>query len=450
MKQTFTWKQKLRQLLSVMLPVLITQISLSAMNFFDTTMSGHASRQDLAGVAIGSNLWLPVYTGLTGVLLAVMPMVAQLHGARRPQDMPVVVVQGLYLAILLAAVTTMIGWLGLPAALQSMGLEAEVERIAFDFLGAISLGMAPLFAGSVLRCFIDALGYTRITMLVTLGALPVNIVLNYALIFGHFGFPKLGGVGAGYASAVTYWLILLAAVWVVHRLPPFCQYGIFAKWQAPSPAMWKEQLRLGLPLGTAIFCETSIFGVVAVFMAAFGTLTIAAHQAAINFAGLVYMLPLSMSMALTIVVGFEVGAGRWRDARQYAFLGVAVALTAALFCALGLWAGNAQVAALYTKDESVLQLTREFLLYAAFFQLSDAVAAPIQGILRGYKEVTIPFVVALVSYWGLALPVGMVLSKSSWGPFGYWLGFIIGLAAGAAALALRLRYVQRLKANSAL
>lgn len=450
MKQTFTWKQKLRQLLSVMLPVLITQISLSAMNFFDTTMSGHASRQDLAGVAIGSNLWLPVYTGLTGVLLAVMPMVAQLHGARRPQDMAAVVVQGLYLAGMLAVVTTAAGWLVLPAALQAMGLEAEVQRIAFAFLGAISLGMAPLFAGSVLRCFIDALGYTRITMLVTLGALPINIALNYALIFGHFGFPKLGGVGAGYASAVTYWLILLAAFWVVYRLPPFCRYGIFEKWQAPSPAMWKEQLRLGLPLGTAIFCETSIFGVVAVFMAAFGTLTIAAHQAAINFAGLVYMLPLSMSMALTIVVGFEVGAGRWRDARQYAVLGVAVALVAALFCALGLWAGNEQVAALYTKDESVLQLTREFLLYAAFFQLSDAVAAPIQGILRGYKEVIVPFMVALVSYWGLALPVGMVLSNTSWGPFGYWVGFIVGLAAGAVALALRLRHVQRLKANSAL
>ena len=183
MKQTFTWKQKLRQLLSVMLPVLITQISLSAMNFFDTTMSGHASRQDLAGVAIGSNLWLPVYTGLTGVLMAVMPMVAQLHGARRPQDMPAVIIQGLYVAVMLAALTLLAGGLILPAVLQSMGLEAAVERIAFDFLAAISLGMAPLFMGTVLRSFIDALGYTRITMLVTLGALPFNIALNYALIF---------------------------------------------------------------------------------------------------------------------------------------------------------------------------------------------------------------------------------------------------------------------------
>lgn len=446
MKQTFTWKQKLRQLLSVMLPVLITQISLSAMNFFDTTMSGHASRQDLAGVAIGSNLWLPVYTGLTGVLMAVMPMVAQLHGARRPQDMPAVIIQGLYVAVMLAALTLLAGGLILPAVLQSMGLEAAVERIAFDFLAAISLGMAPLFMGTVLRSFIDALGYTRITMLVTLGALPFNIALNYALIFGNFGFPKLGGVGAGYASAATYWLIFLVAVWVVRRLPPFSLYGIFAQWQAPSLKMWKEQLRLGIPLGTAIFFETSIFGVVAVLMASFGTLTIAAHQAAINFAGLVYMLPLSMSMALTIVVGFEAGAKRWIDAKQYGLMGIAVALAAALLCALGLWLGNEQVAALYTQDESVLQLTREFLLYAAFFQLSDAVAAPIQGILRGYKDMAAPFVVALISYWGIALPVGIWLSKMSWGPFGYWIGFILGLAAGAAALALRLRQLQKKKA----
>lgn len=444
MRQTYTIKEKVRQLAVILFPILITQISLSSLGFFDTMMSGHVSQNDLAGVAIGANLWMPVFTGIGGILMALTPMIAQLNGAGRHQEMPAIVLQGLYLAVAIGIFLIGAGvWLVKPL-LDMMQLEPAVLDIAYRFLQAIAWGVVPLFLSMTLRNFIDTLGYTRVTMMIVVGTVPINVFLNYLLIFGNFGFPKLGGVGAGYASAITYWIIFGISAFVILKVPPFDAYGIFQKWYRISWAAWREEMRIGLPIGFAIFCETSIFGVVAFLMAKFGTVTIAAHQAAINFAGVVYMLPLSVSMTLTIVVGFEIGAKRFRDARLYTRLGIGLAVAAAVVCAMGLLLFKHQVAGFYTQDFAVLQLTEQFLVYAAFFQLSDAIAAPIQGVLRGYKDVRATFIVALISYWVIGLPIGYALSfHPQWGPFGYWIGFIVGLAAGAAALSARLLKTQR-------
>lgn len=450
MRQRTSLMGKIRQLLTIMLPILITQLSLMAMNFFDTTMSGHAGAVDLAGVAIGANVWMPVFTGLNGVLYAVVPMIAQLLGAGKKEDIPFVVLQGLYFAIFIGAMVIIAGSFFVSGILASLGTEAQVYHIAYGFLQGIAFGVIPFFSYMVLRSFMDALGHTRITMMITLLAVPINVVLNYMLIFGHFGFPRLGGVGAGYASALTYWSITLIIIAVIHKMEPFRQYGIFKRFYPVSLKAWWEQLRIGIPIGFAIFCETSIFAVVSLLMSEFNTATIAAHQAALNFASLVYMLPLSISMALTILVGFEVGARRLADARQYSYLGIAGALLLGTGCAFILVFFRAPVASMYTVDPGVLELIQQFLLYAAFFQLSDAVGAPIQGILRGYKDVRVTFILALVSYWVIGLPLGYYLAHySELGPFGYWLGQIIGLAAGALFLFGRLLRVQKKEARRA-
>ena len=184
-------------------------------------------------------------------------------------------------------------------------------------------------------------------------------------------------------------------------------------------------------------------------MSRFSTVTIAAHQAAINFASLIYMLPLSVAMALTIAVGFEVGAGRMRDARQYAQLGLAFSLGQGLLCVLLLLLFNRQIAQIYSTENAVIEMTSRFLLYAALFQLSDALATPVQGILRGYKDVNITFMVTIGAYWLLGLPLGQYLSwLPQFGAYGYWLGVVIGLALGALCLLGRLLFLQRRLAAS--
>ncbi|MGX1827769.1 MATE family efflux transporter [Paenibacillus taichungensis] len=441
---TTSFSQKVKQFLIIFLPIFTTQIALSAMSFFDTNMSGKFSPADLAGVAIGTSLWLPVQTGLSGILIGITPVVSHLLGSKRNDKIGHSVIQALYLGVAVGIVVLAAGTLLLSPILNGMPLEPRVAQVAFYFLCALAFGVIPLFGYTVLRSFMDALGQTRITMMITLVSLPVNIFLNYLLIFGRWGFPQLGGVGAGVATASTYWLIFLLSLFFAHRIEPFAQYGIFRKMPKISLTKWKELLKIGVPIGFATFFETSIFAAVTLLMSRFDTITIAAHQAALNFASTLYMLPVSICMALTILVGYEAGAGRVRDAKQYSLLGIGGAIGLSLLTAVVLLVFGEQIAGVYSNDREVIALTQHFLIYAIFFQISDAIATPTQGALRGYKDVNPALIITFVAYWIIGLPVGYITATyTSLGAFGYWVGLIAGLAVGATALLWRLFLVQK-------
>lgn len=443
MEQTYTSKQKLKLFTKILIPILITQIGLYSMNFFDTMMSGKAGADDLAGVAIGSSIWMPIFTGINGILMAITPITAQYIGSKNTRAVPFTVVQGVYLSIFIAVLILLLGILFIEPILDHMSLTAEVSYIAKHYLIGLGFGIIPLFTYNVLRCFIDALGHTRVTMIITLSSLPINIFLNYVLIFGKFGFPQLGGIGTGYATAITYWAILVLALFIVIRQHPFRPFQLFRTFYTVNLTTWKEILKIGIPIGFAMFFETSIFAAVTLFMSEYDTITIASHQAAMNFASYLYMIPLSISMALTIVVGFEVGAMRNKDARVYSYLGISFAVIMAAITSVLLFYLREPIAQLYTNNNQVLELTKHFLLYAILFQFSDAFGAPIQGALRGYKDVNATFIMALISYWLIGLPTGYLLAKfTSFAAYGYWIGLIVGLAVGAITLFGRLLFIQ--------
>ncbi|HLR15147.1 MAG TPA: MATE family efflux transporter [Bacillota bacterium] len=444
MHETTSTKEKLILFASILAPILVTQLSMFLMSFFDTVMSGRAGAADLAGVAIGSSIWMPIFTGINGVLLAITPIIAHLIGAKTPKDIPSKVQQAIYLSIALALLILIIGAFSLQPILQFMDIEPSVYHTAFYYLIALSTGIIPLFIFNTLRSFIDALGQTRISMFIILISLPVNIILNYIFIFGKFGMPAFGGVGAGIATSLTYYIVCFISIYVVHTLSPFRIYHIFKSFEVPSVAVWWEQLKIGIPIGAAIFFETSIFAAVTLFMSVYSTYTIAAHQAAINFASLLYMIPLSVGMALTIAIGYEAGAKRYMDAKTYGMIGVCSGVFIAIFAGLVLFMFNDFVASLYSNNREVIELTKQFIYYAIVFQIADAFGAPIQGALRGYKDVNVTFVMALVSYWIIGLPSGWILANyTELGPFGYWVGLIIGLSVGAIALFYRLMHLQR-------
>ncbi|MEH7456572.1 MATE family efflux transporter [Bacillus sp. JJ1127] len=444
MKETNSLSQKMKQFTLLFFPIFVTQLSLFAMSFFDTTMSGHASATDLAGVAIGTSIWIPISTGLTGILMATTPIIAHLVGSKQKAAVPHVVIQAVYLAIGVSFLVILIGYFAVSPILKGMHLEESVERIAAQFLSIIAIGIIPLFVYTVLRGFIDALGKTRTTMIITLLSLPINVILNYVFIFGHFGFPQLGGVGAAIASTATYWCILIITIIIICTKEPFASFGIFKQLYRISISRWKELLKLGVPIGFAIFFETSIFAAVTLMMSNFSTTTIAAHQAAMNFASLLYMTPLSLAMTLTIAVGFEVGANRYENAKQYGFIGIGLALTFALFYSVLLYFFGDQIASIYTTDATVHDLAKEFLIFAILFQISDAIATPVQGALRGYKDVNVALIMTLIAYWVIGLPLGYILATyTSWAAKGYWIGLILGLAFGASFLLIRLFQVQR-------
>ncbi|ASN06643.1 MATE family efflux transporter [Virgibacillus necropolis] len=446
MYETSTIKEKLKLFTIILIPILVTQVSMYLMNFFDTVMSGQAGATDLAGVAIGSSLWVPIFTGINGVLLAITPIIAHLIGAKADHAIAKKVQQGVYLALALAILVVVIGAFSLNPILQAMDLESEVRHTAKFYIIWLVTGIVPLFIFNTLRCFIDALGQTRISMVIILIALPINIFFNYIFIFGKFGIPAFGGIGAGIATALTYWIVCFIAFGILFNMHPFREYNLFKNWVKPSLVDWWEQLKIGIPIGVSIFFETSIFSAVTIFMSVYSTYTIAAHQAAINFASLLYMIPLSVGIGLTIAVGYEIGGKRFADARTYGYIGISGGIFIAIFAGLVLYMFNDMVANLYTDNEEVVELTKQFIYYAIFFQLADAFAAPIQGALRGYKDVNVTLITSFVSYWIIGLPSGWLLANyTSLEPFGYWVGIIIGLSCGAVALLWRLLHLQKNK-----
>ena len=451
MKQTFSYTEKTLYFFRILLPVFATQMSLEAIPFFGTVMAGQASPQDLVGVAVGSSLWVPVFVGLCGILAAIIPLVAHHLGAKRLQEIVPTVMQGIYLALVLSIGVLIFGFFTVSTFLSWANLEPKAYLAAFGYLKAIAWGVPFLFLFTVLRGFMDGLGHTRQTMWVTFTVVPINGFFNWVLIGGRLGFPAMGGEGAGWSATITYIALCGFALWMVRSRKAFQNYRIFSHWPRPSLKAFKEQLAIGLPLGFAIFCEVSIFCVVTFLMSSYGTTIMAAHQGANNFSGLLYMIPLSISMALTILVGYENGAHRYRDGRQYGLIGIIIASVTAILSVIGILIFNRQVASLYSADPAVQDMIIQFLFYVKFFFLVDAIAAPIQGILRGYKDVRVTFILAIFSYWVAGLPVGWLLANyTSMGPFGYWFGLVSGLTVGAIGLSWRLWVITKkfpVKAN---
>lgn len=446
MQHAQSLREKFRLFLTILWPILVTQLGFNAMTVLDTMMSGQAGSEQLAGVSIGFNIWMPVSIGFGGILLAITPIVGQLIGSGDRTRISAAITQGLYLALIISIVILVAGFFLLDPLLQRMDIEdPEVYHVAKHYLIAIGFGIIPYFASQVLRYFFDAQGFTRITMYIVLAGLPVNAFLNYALIFGKFGLPELGGIGSGYATAITFWLILGVSISLAMRLEKFRSYRLFKVWHRPSWRAWVEQLRIGVPMGLSIFFEASIFSVVTLLVASmFDTVTIAAHSAAMNFSSLLFMIPLSISMSMTILVAYEAGAKRFDHAKQYSQLGVLGAMGIMAAAAVLVFFLREPIAYLYNDERPVVELAMQFFLFAIIYQLSDSAQATLQGVLRGYKDVNVPFIIACISYWGIGIPAGLVLaSYTELGAFGFWIGISIGLTCAALGFLMRLLFVQR-------
>ncbi len=333
-----------------------------------------------------------------------------------------------------------------PLALQFMDVDPVMAAKTAGYLHAILWGLPAFVMFQVLRNFSEGLSHTMPTMVIGFVGLAVNIPANYIFIHGHFGMPKLGGVGCGVATAIVLWAMLLAMIVYVKCSAHFKRINLFAQLARPNGSRIWRLFRLGFPIAMAIFCEVTLFTVVALMLAPFGAETVASHQIALNFSSLVFMLPLSIGVGVTIRVGHNIGEGQPDQARVAArtglMLGMGVAAaTAALTVLL-----RDPIAGIYTDDRQVIGLAATLLFFAAIYQISDSVQVVAAAALRGYKDTQAIFYVTIVAYWGLGLPTGMILGLTDWvvprmGPQGFWIGFIVGLTSAALMLGARLRVI---------
>lgn len=299
-----------------MVPILVAQVSTAGVTFINTTMAGHAGADDLAGVSVGAGLFYPLLASIIGLLMAGTPLMAQLIGRKERESLPFIVRSGMVIGLSVWALFTAAYFFFIDDLLASLALEAAVEHIARYYLMTM-IGVVFFLSLMIpLRCLTDTAGSTSISMKLFLLAPVINGIFNYLFIYGHGGMPALGGIGAGLATMMTYGFLLGLFLLVVMKSKDLGGRQIFASLALRSRDL-REYLVVGVPSGLSIFMEMSLFSLIIVFLSRYGTDALAAYQIADNFASLVYMLPVSCSMALTILIATAVGAGDMTLARRY-------------------------------------------------------------------------------------------------------------------------------------
>ena len=439
----FFVKKDIHKLLSVMIPILVAQVSTAGVTFINTTMAGHAGADDLAGVSVGAGLFYPLLASIIGLLMAGTPLMAQLIGKKDRDSLPFIVRCGAAIGLFISLLFGVSYFLFIDGLLASLALEPSVAYIARYYLMTM-IGVV-FFLGLIipLRCLTDTAGSTSISMKLFLMAPPVNGVLNYLFIYGHGGMPALGGIGAGLATMMTYGVLLALFLLVVLKTEELRGHEIFSRLTIRMGDL-KEYLVVGVPSGLSIFMEMSLFSLIIVFLSRYGTDALAAYQIADNFASLVYMLPVSCSMALTILIATAVGADNMDMAKRYKKAGFIVALTGAAITASFTVLFRTHIGSVYTDDAAVAMIAGQFLIYSAGWQLFDAISTPIQGILRGLKDTRISFILMVIAYWGGCFPMSLLLdSHTALGADSYWLGLDFGVGCSALLMVLRLLYVER-------
>ena len=431
-------------------PILVGQLANVGMSVADVAMAGHASAQDLAGVALGSSIWMIVVVTLMGVMMSVNPTVAHYVGAGEFSRVPHVVRQGLWKGVGVGLVAFV---LANTAALvfDHMEMEPVVHDIATRFVRVASFALPAFACYRVLYGYSASLNQTKPMMAIAIAALLLNCVLNWVLIYGHWGFPQLGGVGCAWATMLCTWFNLGGLLWWMHRSPAYRSTWPFDRFEWPHRQKVQSLLKLGLPIGVTYFAESSAFSLIALLVAHFGSTQVAAHQIALNFSSLVFMVPLSLGIALLSRVGQALGAGDAHAARFRSEVGVALSIGLAVVSAALMAVFNHQIAAIYTLDSSVADVAASLLFLAALFQISDAAQVSTSCAIRGYKVTRAPMVIHLTAFWVVALPLGCVLGLApAWLPWkpaqamqaqGFWIALVVGLTVAAIGLGFLLRHI---------
>ncbi len=424
------------------------------MAFVDTVMAGKVGPVDLAAVAVGSSLFFPVYLFLVGLLAAVTPLAAQAHGRRDSTSIFRSLQQGVVVGLFCGILTMILIW-QLSPAFQILNVSPEIASPAERYLFAVSLGMP--FAGIflALRSGGEGVSLTRLSMLAGFVGLTVNIVANYVLVFGKLGLPAMGGVGCGWATSISMFAMMITMAILLQKSRVEGVVGLFRRLDRTLWQSMGQFFALGLPIGLSLFVECSIFAIISLLIARFGAEIVSAHQIALNFTSLLFMLPLSLSMALSIRVGFSIGRKQPMRMKRIVQTGLFLALCFSCVSCIFVISCADIISLLYTNEIGVRETAVRLLFFAALFQMSDAIQVNCSGALRGCKDTKIPMLLMIFAYWGIGLPVGygigiMGVTSMEPGAEGFWVGLIIGLTFSATFQGIRLyKTVNRFQKKSA-
>jgi multidrug resistance protein, MATE family len=439
-----------RKIAGLAWPVLIGQLAIIAFGVIDTAMVGRYSAVDLAALGLGSSIYVSVFIGLTGILTALQPIAAQLYGARRYTEIGEQVRQSLWLALALMTLGFLI--LYFPGPLLHLArVPAALYERTIAYLQILAFGLPASLAFRVYGSTANAIGKPRLVMILQICALLLKVPLNTWFIFGGLGVPALGGPGCALATVLINWMLAALGMLLLTRLDVFQPFQIFRHFCWPVWRLQLAQLKLGLPMGLSYLIEVTSSTFMALFIARFGTTTLAGHQIAGNVGAVLYMTPLSIGIATSTLVAQALGAHRHEAARTLSRHGILMAVTIASCYAAIVLALRPLIIAGYTPNAQVVAAAMPLVLIVAFYHVFDSLQVTTAFVLRAYKVAIVPTVIYAVALWGVGVGGGYLLGFDIGGAIpvwltgarGFWVANMASLAIAGCGLSLYLRAVSR-------
>lgn len=443
------WLKEAKAVLSLGLPLIGAQLAQVAIQTTDIVMIGWLGPEHLAASALGASLFFATWLFAMGICGAVAPLVAHARGAKQPRQVRRSVRQGFWVAVAIGLPLSVVLW-QMEAILLAIGQDPTNSARAGGYVQAMLLGFVPSLWFVVMRSFLSAMDKGRVILLVSLLAVGVNALCNYALIFGNFGFPRLELVGAGLASSLVACFMFLGLLVYSVRHRKLKRYALLIRLWRPDWPLFREIFRIGTPIGATILMEAGMFAAAAQMMGRIGTSELAAHTIAIQCVSVAFMLPLGLGHAATIRVGLALGGRRWDDIGYAGWSAMAlgmlcVVLTVVVYLLLPVTLVDFFLDLDLPESQAVLDYAVVYLAIAALFQLFDSGQVIAACCLRGLRDTRKPMIQAALGYWGIGVPTALLLGfELDYGGAGIWLGLAVGLAVTAVMLigrfALRERF----------
>ncbi|MGB5787931.1 MAG: MATE family efflux transporter [Pseudoalteromonas nigrifaciens] len=430
------WEAK--RLLSLAIPVFLAQVTLVLMSVVDTIMAGQVSPTDLAALSIATGIWNPLLLALQGILLALTGVIAQFAGANDKKGISHYFQQALYLTALLCIAGFGIAQFA-DIIILKLVTSPAIATLASDYIRFVKWGVFGFLIFTVYRNMTEGMGMTKPAFYISLLGLAVNIPVNYIFINGLFGLPAYGGAGCGIATALVLTVMAIAQVIYCQMSKKIDAKGLMTPFEKPNLTTIGIITKLGIPISLATFFEVTLFACIPLFIAHLGAVAVSGHQIAASVTTLLFMMPLSLSIAISIRIGNLYGQNHLKQLKVAVSTSYILAALIALFVAVTTFLGRDLISKLYSDSPEVLALASSIMILACIYQLPDALQVAANGILRGLKYTAPISYITFVSYWLVGFALGYVLARTdlivpAMGPHGFWLGIIVGLTLAAVLL----------------
>ncbi len=437
------YKAHFRKNLSLAYPVMLSHLGQVTVMVADSMMVGRLGKEPLAGSSFANSIFMVFLVMGIGLSYAITPQTAQADGEKNIPKLTEILKHGVLINTLFGLLLAAIIIFG-NDLLWHFNQPEIVVQLALPYLEIIAYSLIPFMVFQAFRQFAEGLGLTKQPMYITITANVLNIVLNYVLIFGEFGFEPMGLYGAGIAtliSRIVMALMMISFVYFNHR---FVQYWRSFSTSNFSLKLMKANLSLGIPMAFQLTFEVSTFSVAAIMIGWMGTIQLAAHQIAINLASITYMMSLGIAAAATIRVGNQLGKKDYKTMREAALTCFIMAIVFMLLATMMFIFGRYYLPTWYINDLEVINMAAALLVVAGLFQLADGIQVIGLGALRGMSDVMIPTLITLVAYWIIGLPLGYLFGFTlQLGALGVWYGLLAGLAIAAVLLFLRFNHLSK-------